>query len=142
MCQICQTPLYTGHKTKKNNTKNTTQCVLDTIIHRTQDEDNQNKIYNTTFVGHHHTQDTRRRQTMQKAQHNMCWTPPYTRHKTKTKLTKVSVEFRVVRTENVIPCVWSFLLFLFCIRNLHPNSNPLFYQNVTTATFNCENKFN
>ena len=31
------------------------------------------------------TQDARRRQTKQKTLHNMCWTPPYTRHKTKKK---------------------------------------------------------
>ena len=29
----------------------------------TQDEDKQNKIHNTIYVRHHHTQDTRRRQT-------------------------------------------------------------------------------
>jgi hypothetical protein len=40
-------------------------------------------VHNITCVGHHHTQDTRRRQTKQKTQHNMCWTPLCTRHKTK-----------------------------------------------------------
>jgi hypothetical protein len=40
--------------------------VLDTTIHKTQDEDKQSKKYNTIFVGHHQTQDTRRRQTKQK----------------------------------------------------------------------------
>jgi hypothetical protein len=58
--------------------------VLDTTIHKTQDEDKQNRKHNKICVGHHHTQDTRRRQTKQKIQHNMCWTPPYTSHKTKT----------------------------------------------------------
>jgi hypothetical protein len=41
----------------------TTQYVLDTTIHKAQDEDKQNKIHNTICVGHHHTQGTRRRQT-------------------------------------------------------------------------------
>ena len=31
------------------------------------------------------TQDIRRRQTKQKQKHDMYWTPPYTRHKTKRK---------------------------------------------------------
>ena len=42
-----------------------------------------NKKHNITCVGHHYAQDTRRRQTNKKTQHNMCWTPLYTRHKTK-----------------------------------------------------------
>ena len=70
----------TIHKTQDEDkqTKNTTtQYVLDTNIHKTQDEDKQSKKYNTIFVGHHHTQDTRRRQTKHKTQHNMCWTPIY-----------------------------------------------------------------
>ncbi len=46
--------------------------MLDTTIHKTQDEDKQNKIHNTIFVRHHHTQDTRRRQTKQNTQHNIC----------------------------------------------------------------------
>jgi hypothetical protein len=46
-------------------------------------QDKQNKKHNTICVRHNHTQDTRPRQTKQKTQHNMCWTPPYTRHKTK-----------------------------------------------------------
>jgi hypothetical protein len=37
--------------------------VLDTTIHKTQDEDKQNIKHSTICVGHHHTQDTRRRQT-------------------------------------------------------------------------------
>jgi hypothetical protein len=78
------TPQYTRHKTKSNKTKNKTQYVVDTTIHKTKDEDKQNKKQNTIFVGHHHTQDKRRSQTKQKTQHNMCWTPLYTRHKTKT----------------------------------------------------------
>jgi len=35
------------------------------------------------------TQDTRRRQR----KHNMCWTPPYTRYKTKTNKTKNTTQF-------------------------------------------------
>ena len=44
---------------KTNKTKNTTQYMLDTTIHKTQDEDKQNKKHNTIYAGHHHTQDTR-----------------------------------------------------------------------------------
>jgi tRNA G37 N-methylase TrmD len=83
---MCWTPSYTRHKTKTNQKqhstisvghhhtqdtrrrqkhKNTTQYVLDTIIHKTQDEDKQKT-----------------------AEHNMCWTPSYTRHKTKTNTQK------------------------------------------------------
>jgi len=40
---MCWTPSYTRQKTKINNNKNTTQYMLDTIIHKTQDEDKQNK---------------------------------------------------------------------------------------------------
>ena len=72
------TPLYTRHKTNTNKTKNTTQYLLDNIIHKTQDEDKPKKKHNTICVGHHHTQDTRRKQqkkTQIKNQHNMCWTP-------------------------------------------------------------------
>ena len=52
-------------------------------MHKTQDEDKQIKKHNTICVGHHYTQDTRRREANKKTQHNMCWTPLYTRHKTK-----------------------------------------------------------
>jgi hypothetical protein len=37
---MCWTPPYTRQKTKINKTKNTTQYVLDTTIHKTKDEDN------------------------------------------------------------------------------------------------------
>jgi hypothetical protein len=47
---------YPTHKTETNITKNTTQCVLDTTIYSTQDEDKQNKKHNTIYVGHHYTQ--------------------------------------------------------------------------------------
>jgi hypothetical protein len=49
---------YTRHKTKKNKTKNTTPYVLDTTIHKTQDEDKKkqkNKTHNTICDGHHYT---------------------------------------------------------------------------------------
>jgi hypothetical protein len=38
-------------------TKNTTQYVLDTTIHKTQDEDKQNIKHSTICVGHHYTQN-------------------------------------------------------------------------------------
>jgi hypothetical protein len=69
---ICWTPPCTRHKTKASKTKCTTQYVLDATIHRTKDEGKQNKVHNTICVGRHHAQDTRRRQTKQNAQHNMC----------------------------------------------------------------------
>ena len=47
-------------KTMTSKTKNTTQYVLDTTKHKTQDDDKQNKKHNTIGVGHHQTQDTRR----------------------------------------------------------------------------------
>ena len=46
---------------KTDETKNTTQYVLDTTIQKTQDED-RNKKHNTICVGNHHTKDSRRRQ--------------------------------------------------------------------------------
>jgi hypothetical protein len=54
------TPPNTRHKTMTSKTKNTTQYVLDTTKHTTQDDDKQNKKHNTIGVGHHQTQDTRR----------------------------------------------------------------------------------
>ena len=81
---MCWTSPYTRHKTKTNKAQNTIQYVLDITIHKTQDEDKQNKKHTTISVGHHHTQDTRRRPTKLKTQRNICWTPPYTRHKTNT----------------------------------------------------------
>jgi hypothetical protein len=68
-------------------------CVWWCPTHKTQDEDKQNKKHNTICVGHHYAQDTRRRQTKQKTQHNMCWTPPYTRHKAKTNKTKNTAQY-------------------------------------------------
>jgi flagellar biosynthesis protein FliP len=54
-CNMCWTPSYTRHMTKTNKTKNTMPYVLDTIIHKTHDEDKQNKKHNAICVGHHHT---------------------------------------------------------------------------------------
>jgi len=51
-------------QSRKDNPEKST--ILDT-----QDEDKQIKKQNTIFVGYHHTQDSRRRQTKQNAQHNM-----------------------------------------------------------------------
>jgi hypothetical protein len=56
---MCWTPPCTRPKTKTNKTNNTTQYVLDTTIHKTEDEDKQNKKHNTICVGQHHTQDKR-----------------------------------------------------------------------------------
>jgi uncharacterized protein YcbK (DUF882 family) len=62
-------------------------------MHKTKDEDKQNKTHNTICVGRHNTEDQRRRQTNQKTQHNMCWTPPCTRQKTKTSKTKHTTQY-------------------------------------------------
>jgi hypothetical protein len=59
----------------------------------TRDEEKQSKKYNTIYVGHHHTQDTGWRQTKQKIQHNMCWTPSYTRHGMKTNKAKNTTQY-------------------------------------------------
>jgi hypothetical protein len=40
---MCWTPSYTKHGMKKYKAKNTTQYMLDTIIHKTRDEDKQGK---------------------------------------------------------------------------------------------------
>ena len=90
---MCWTPLYTRNKTKTNTTRNTTQYVLDTTIYKKQDEDKYNKQYNTICVGHHYIQETRRRQIQQETQHNMCWTPLYTRNKTKTNTTRNTTQY-------------------------------------------------
>ena len=52
----------TKHKTQDDDKQNnsTTQYVLDTTKHKTQDDDKQNKKHNTIYFGHHQTQDTRR----------------------------------------------------------------------------------
>ena len=74
---MCWTQLCERYKPKTNKTKNTTQYMLNTTMHKTQDADKQNKKHNAICVEHHHTQDTRRRKTKRKTQHNMCWTPLY-----------------------------------------------------------------
>ena len=74
---MCWTQPYTRYKTKTNKTKNTPLYVLDTTIHKIQDQDKQNKKHTTICVGHNHTQDTRPRQTKQK--HNtICVRHHYT----------------------------------------------------------------
>ena len=95
---MCWTPPHTRPKTKTNKTKNTTQYVLDDTIHKKKDEDKQTKKHNTICVGRHHTQDKRRRQTNQKTQHNMCWTPPHTRPKTKTNKPKNTTQYVLYTT--------------------------------------------
>jgi hypothetical protein len=52
---MCWTPSYTRHGVKTNKANNTTQYVLDTIIHKTRGEDKQSKKYNTICVGYHYT---------------------------------------------------------------------------------------
>jgi predicted membrane protein len=47
----------------------------------------------TICVGYHYMQETRRRQIQQTTQHNMCWTPLYTRNKTKTNTTKHTTQY-------------------------------------------------
>jgi len=91
---------YTRHKTKTNKTKSTAQYMLDTTIHKTQDEGKQNKMHNTICVGHNHIQDTRRRQTKQNAQHNMCWTPPCTRQKTEASKIKCTTDTTIHKTQD------------------------------------------
>jgi hypothetical protein len=66
----------TMHKTLDEDRKkqtNTTQYVLDTTMHKTLDEDRKKtKKHNTICIGHHHAQDTGRRQEKNKqTQHNM-----------------------------------------------------------------------
>ena len=54
---MCWTPPYTIQETKTNKAKNTIQYVLDDTIHKTKDEDKQNKKHNTICAGRHHAQD-------------------------------------------------------------------------------------
>jgi hypothetical protein len=67
-CALCMDTICVGHHhtqgTRRRQTKYTTQYVLDTTIHKAQDEDKQSKIHNTICVGHHHTQGTRRRRVV------------------------------------------------------------------------------
>ena len=110
---MCWTPPCTRPKTKTSKIKHTTQYVLGTTIQKTKDEDKKNHTTicvghhhaqdkrrrqtnqkeNTICVGHHHAQDKRRRQIKQKTQHNMCWTPPYTRQKTKNNKTNNTTQY-------------------------------------------------
>ena len=90
---MCWTTPYTRQKTKTIKTKHKTQYVLDDTIQKTKDEDKRTKKHNTICVGHHHTQDKRRRLGKQNTQHNMCWTPPCTRPKTKTNKTNNTTQY-------------------------------------------------
>jgi hypothetical protein len=90
---MCWTPPYTRQKRKTNEPKNTTQYVLDTTMHKTKDEDKQNKTHNTICVGRKHTQDKILTQSKQTTQHNMRWTPAHTRPKTKTNKTKNTTQY-------------------------------------------------
>jgi len=46
----------------------------------------QSKMYNPETLASFGTQDTKRKQTKQKTQHNICWTPLYVnRHKNTTQ---------------------------------------------------------
>jgi hypothetical protein len=67
---MCWTTPYTRQKTKTNKPKNTTQYVLDTTIHKTKEEDKQNKKHNPIYG-----------------------TPPHTRPKTKTIKPKNTTQY-------------------------------------------------
>ena len=67
--------------------------MLDDTIHKKKNEDKQTKKHNTICVGSHHAQDKRRRQTNQKEQYNMCWTPLHPRPKTKTNKAKNTTQY-------------------------------------------------
>jgi CRISPR/Cas system-associated endonuclease Cas3-HD len=91
---ICVGHHHTQEKRRRQKSnKKTTQYVVDDTLQKKKDEDKQNKKHNTICVGHHHTQNKRRRQTKQKTQHNMCWTPPYTRQKRKTNEPKNTTQY-------------------------------------------------
>jgi hypothetical protein len=52
------------------------------------------------YVGHNYTQDSGRRQTRQIIQHYMCWTQPYTRHRTTTSKTNNTTIHKTQTTTN------------------------------------------
>jgi hypothetical protein len=81
------------HAQDKRGRQHTTQYVLDDTIQKTKDEDKRTKKHNTMCVGHHHAQEKRQRQPKQKTQHNMYWTTPYRRQKTKTIKTKNTTQY-------------------------------------------------
>jgi hypothetical protein len=68
-------------------------------VHKTQDDDNQNKKHNTIWVVHHYTQDTRPRQTKQKTQHNMGCTLLYV-NKHKYRLTSKAFTLSILLTKD------------------------------------------
>jgi hypothetical protein len=132
---MCWTQPYTRHKMKINNTKThhymcwtiwlcpthivvcflyclSSSCVLYMVVSNTY-----SGVFFVLFIfilclvyGHNHIQDTRRRQTIQKTHHYMCWTQPYTRHKMKINNTKT----------HHYSCIWLcpthiVVCFLYCL---------------------------
>ena len=89
---MCWTPLYTRNKTKTNTTKTQHNMCGHHYIQETRRRQTQQK-HNTICIGHHYIQETRRRQIQQETQHNMCWTPLYTRNKTKTNTTRDTTQY-------------------------------------------------
>jgi hypothetical protein len=81
------------HKTKDEDKQNKTHNTICVGHHNTEDKDEDKKKHTTKCVGHHHTQHKRRRPTKQITQHNMCWTTPYTRKKTKTNKPKNTTQY-------------------------------------------------
>jgi hypothetical protein len=71
---MCSRTPYIRHTGKENKTKNTTQFLVDTTIHKTQDEDKQNKK-TTKYALTTNLHKTKTIKT--KTQHNMCLTKLY-----------------------------------------------------------------
>jgi hypothetical protein len=69
---------------------------LDNTIYKKQDK--YNKRHNTICVGNHYIQETR--QIQQNTQHNMCWTPLFTRNKTNTTKTQHNMCWTPLYTRN------------------------------------------
>jgi hypothetical protein len=65
---------------------------------------------NTICIGDHHTKDEDKKKPTKNIQHNMCWTPSYTRHKTKTNKTKNTTQ-GVSCVQHIMCCgfFWFFL---------------------------------
>jgi hypothetical protein len=76
------TPPCTRHWTKTGKKQtNTTQYALDTTMHKTLDEDRKKRNkHNTICIGHHHAQDTGRRQ--KKTKNTTQYVLDTTMHKT------------------------------------------------------------
>jgi hypothetical protein len=90
---MCWRPPYKIQNTKTIKTNNTRQYVLDTTIPNTKDEDKQKKTTTQYVLGTitHKTKDEDKKTT--KKQHNMWWTTPYRRKKTKTNKTKNTTQY-------------------------------------------------